>query len=55
MTAGGALTNSPPTLKDYPVILRGSKGEIREHTPQALYALACREGWQNTCAHQADR
>jgi len=36
---------APPTLDDYPVILRGSKGPIVEQTPAALYALACREGW----------
>ncbi len=48
LTTGGALTSAPPTLKDYPIILRGSKGEIREKTPSELYALACREGWQLT-------
>jgi hypothetical protein len=50
LTSGGALTSAPPTLKDYPIVLRGSKGEIRERTPSALYALACREGWPDTCA-----
>ena len=40
---------APPTLKDYPIILRGSKGEIRDRRPSALYALACREGWKNAC------
>jgi hypothetical protein len=49
LTGGGALINAPPTLKDYPIILRGSKGEIRERTPPELYALACQEGWQGTC------
>lgn len=41
---------APPTLKDYPIILRGSKGEIRDRRPSALYALACREGWKSACA-----
>ncbi len=45
----GAFTSAPPTLEDYPIILRGSKGEIREQKPSALYALACREGWPDTC------
>jgi hypothetical protein len=45
----GAFTPAPPTLDDYPIILRGSKGVIREQEPSALYALACREGWPNTC------
>jgi hypothetical protein len=49
LTKGGALTSAPPTLKDYPIILRGSKGDIRERTPSALYKLACREGWPGTC------
>jgi hypothetical protein len=47
--SGGGLVSAPPTLSDYPIILRGSKGEIREKTPSALYALACREGWPESC------
>ncbi len=50
--SGGALISGPPTLSDYPVILRGSKGEIRQKAPAALYSLACREGWPDTCGHQ---
>jgi len=38
-----------PKLEDYPIILRGSKGEIRDQEPSALYALACHEGWPETC------
>jgi len=49
LTKGGGLTSAPPTLKDYPIILRGSKGEIREQTPSALNRLACHEGWPDTC------
>lgn len=49
LTSGGELTAAPPTLADFPAILRGSKGEIRDRTPAALYALACREGWPDTC------
>jgi hypothetical protein len=45
----GEFAASPPTLEDYPIILRGSKGEIRDRAPSALYALACREGWPDTC------
>jgi hypothetical protein len=45
----GAFAAPPPGLADYPIILRGSKGEIREREPPELYALACREGWPNTC------
>ena len=45
----GAFSAPPPTLEDYPIILRGSKGEIREREPSELYALACKEGWPGTC------
>jgi hypothetical protein len=45
----GSFAASPPTLDDYPIILRGSKGPIKESEPAALYALACREGWHGTC------
>ena len=50
LTSGaGAFAATKPALDDYPIILRGSKGEIREREPSKLYALACREGWPNTC------
>jgi hypothetical protein len=49
----GRFTSAPPALQDYPIILRGSKGEIRQRTPSALYALACHEGWPNTCQFTA--
>ncbi len=45
----GELGSAPPTLEDYPIILRGSKGPITERSPAALEALACREGWPGTC------
>ena len=45
----GKFASVPPRLSDYPIVLRGSKGEIRASTPSALYALACREGWPDTC------
>ncbi len=46
----GTFKPSPPRLEDLPIILRGSKGEIQERDPSALYALACHEGWPGTCA-----
>jgi hypothetical protein len=50
LTSGtGAFAAPPPGLVDFPVILRGSKGEIRERDSSELYALACREGWPDTC------
>ena len=48
-TGAGKYASMPPMLEDFPIILRGSKGEIRERDPSALYALACREGWPGTC------
>jgi hypothetical protein len=48
-TRGGPLESATPTVPDYPIILRGSKGPISERTPAALYALACREGWSDAC------
>ena len=48
--AGYSRTMSaPPTLDDYPIILRGSKGPVTERTPAALTALACRQGWAEAC------
>ena len=50
-----ALRRELPTLKDYPIILRGNKGPITDREPTALYELACKEGWPSTCErdHQA--
>jgi hypothetical protein len=49
--AGPGNAQGPlPTLDDYPIILRGSKGPVRERTPADLTALACREGWAHACA-----
>ena len=45
----GDFASAPPGLDDYPIILRGSKGEIRERDASALNALACREGWRGAC------
>jgi hypothetical protein len=49
VATGGTLETATPTVDDYPIILKGSKGPITERTPAALYALACREGWPDAC------
>ena len=49
MLTGGVLAVAPPTLQDYPIVLRGSKGPITDRGPSALYARACDEGWPDTC------
>jgi hypothetical protein len=48
-SGSGRFSAPPPALGDFPVILRGSKGELRERDPAALYALACRQGWPGAC------
>jgi hypothetical protein len=47
------FARATPALEDYPIILRGSKGEIRERSPDALYALACRQGWTEACLYSS--
>jgi hypothetical protein len=47
--ANRTLVSRPPTLEDYPVILRGSKGAITDRSPSALYARACSQGWPDAC------
>jgi len=49
VASAGTLERAPPTLDDYPIILRGSKGPVTERRPSALYDLACREGWPDAC------
>lgn len=44
-----SLARGDPPLEDLPIVLRGSKGPITERDPDALYALACREGWKSIC------
>ena len=48
-TESQALERAPPTLADYPIVLRGSKGPIADRTPSALHARACEQGWRDTC------
>ncbi len=48
-TGTGSFASARPAIADYPIILQGSKGEIREREPAELYALACKEGWPDTC------
>lgn len=43
------VASTPPTLEDYPIILRGSKGPIADRNRAGLEALACREGWPGAC------
>jgi len=47
------LVRATPTLDDYPIVLRGSKGPMTERTPAALYAVACGQGWVEACDRDA--
>jgi len=49
-----ALEHAPPTLEDYPIILRGTKGPITDRSPAALYSRACSQGWTNVCGRTTD-
>jgi hypothetical protein len=51
--SGDALAAARPAIEDYPIILKGSKGSIREREPSELYALACDQGWPDTCGRAA--
>ena len=53
LTSGLApFERAEPTLEDYPIILRGTKGPITDRSPEALYARACSQDWVDACAAQ---
>jgi hypothetical protein len=55
LTSGfGPFEHAPPTLADYPVLLRGTKGPLADRSAAALYARACSQGWANTCGRLID-
>jgi hypothetical protein len=43
------LASAAPTVEDYPIILRGSKGPITDRRSTALYERACDQGWPGAC------
>ena len=43
------LVRAPPTLEDYPIVLRGSKAPITDLTPADLHTRACDQGWPHEC------
>jgi hypothetical protein len=45
-------TLASAAAEDYPILLRGSKGPIRDVSRAGLEALACREGWPGTCGQR---
>jgi len=44
-----ALRHDAPTARDYPLILRGSKGPLAGLEPADLYGRACALGWPSAC------
>jgi hypothetical protein len=48
--SGYELVGAPPSLKDYAIVLKGSKSEVRDRSPAALYSLACDQGWPDACS-----
>ena len=48
---GGSTTFASAGLapSDLPIVLRGSKGPVREEDTAALYVLACERGWTSAC------
>jgi hypothetical protein len=49
ITQRSMFRRDAPTVTDYRVILRGSKGPLRDREPAQLYARACVQGWPGTC------
>ncbi|MGH7502004.1 MAG: hypothetical protein ACREL7_09625 [Longimicrobiales bacterium] len=49
-SAGGEPpVRASPQLPDLPIVLRGTKPPLTERDPARLYAIACSQGWPNTC------
>ena len=48
-TGAGSLRSASPLPHDLPILLRGSKGPIRERDPVTLFARACELGFSGTC------
>ena len=53
-SGGGPFEHARPTLEDYPILLRGTKGPITDRSPASLYARACNQGWPDTCGRSTD-
>ena len=48
-----ALRRGPPGAKDLPIVLRGTKPQLRERDPTRLYAIGCGQGWRELCTNAA--
>ena len=45
--------HTEPTIDDYRLVLRGSKGPLTGWSAEALYTEACRQGWPASCERAA--
>lgn len=45
----GGRRTAPPTLADFPILLRGSKGAITDTSSSGLYQRACALQWTDAC------
>jgi hypothetical protein len=50
---GVPAVHAPPQLADLPIVLRGTRPPLAERDPARLYAVACRQGWPDTCSAPA--
>ena len=48
-SAWSAPRRAAPAASDYQVILQGNKGPLRRMEPDALYSLACEQGFRDGC------
>jgi len=51
--AAASLRRGPPGAKDLPIVLRGTKPQLRERDLTRLYAIGCGQGWQELCVNPA--
>ncbi len=47
--SSGTFRRDTPTVADYQLVLKGSKGPLRDREPATLYARACELGWPDAC------
>ena len=45
----GQFQQDLPTLVDWPIVLRGTKGPLENLSPSGLYARACSQEWPEAC------
>ena len=54
LSRGGPWATGTPTLEDFPILLRGSKGPVSDRSAASLYTRACDQGWPDSCRRVAN-